>query len=185
MEAFAVEPSHEAALPFIAWSRIWSPLAPTAWREEAWQVLSLPGRFMDCESAFLSAFVVGLPSPTVPLQLHAALGRDGGTAREDWMRVIQHLELRWNEQTLPPDHLGVACETRDEVDRHRASLGDGVRHAGRAIVLTSSGTRVMPGDHRSPSPVRSWLRPSCGSNCRNRHDGDTAREDREPECGPC
>ncbi len=110
MDAFTVEPSHEAALPFIAWSRIWSPLASEAWREEAWQILSLPGRFMDCESAFLSAFVVGLPTPAVPLPLHAALGRDGGTAREDWMRVIQHLELRWNEQTLPPDHLGVACD---------------------------------------------------------------------------
>ena len=26
------------------------------------------------------------------------------------MRVIQHLELRWNEQSLPPDHVGVACD---------------------------------------------------------------------------
>jgi len=54
--------------------------------------------------------VVGLPAPDVPLLLHAALGRDGGTVREDWMRVIQHLELRWNEQALPPDHLGAACD---------------------------------------------------------------------------
>ena len=106
----AMSPLHEAALPFVAWSRVWSPLAPRAWREEAWQALSLPGQFADCESDFLSAFVVGLPAPEVPLLLHAALGRDGGTAREDWMRVIQHLELRWNEQALPPDHLGAACD---------------------------------------------------------------------------
>jgi TorA maturation chaperone TorD len=26
------------------------------------------------------------------------------------MRVIQHLELRWNEKALPPDHLGAACD---------------------------------------------------------------------------
>jgi hypothetical protein len=70
----------------------------------------LPGEFADCESDFLSAFVVGLPAPDVPLLLHAALGRDGGTVREDWMRIIQHLALRWNEQALPPDHLGAACD---------------------------------------------------------------------------
>ena len=105
-----VETLQEAALPFVAWSRVWSPLAPEAWREEAWQALSLPGRFADCESAFISAFVVGLPAPNVPLLLHAALGRDGGAVREDWMRVIHHLELHWNEQVLPPDHLGAACD---------------------------------------------------------------------------
>jgi hypothetical protein len=100
----------EAALPFVAWSRVWSPLAPQAWREEAWQALSLPGSFADSESAFLSAFVVGLPAPDVPLLLHAALGREGGAVREDWMRVIHHLGLHCNEQALPPDHLGAACD---------------------------------------------------------------------------
>jgi hypothetical protein len=100
----------DAALPFVAWSRVWSPLAPEAWREEAWQALSLPGRFAECESAFISAFVVGLPAPDVPLLLHAALGRAGSTVREDWMRVIQHLGLRSCGKALPPDHLGVACD---------------------------------------------------------------------------
>jgi hypothetical protein len=100
----------DAALPFVAWSRVWSPLAPEAWREEAWQALSLPGRFADCESAFLSAFVVGLPAPDVPLLLHAALGREGGAVREDWMRVIGHLGLRWKDKALPPDHLAAACD---------------------------------------------------------------------------
>ncbi|MCP5039669.1 MAG: hypothetical protein GY944_01490 [bacterium] len=110
MDALASETLRDAALPFVAWSRVWSPLAPEAWRDEAWQALSLPGRFTDCESEFLSAFVVGLPAPDVPLLLHAALGRDGTTAREDWMRVIQHLGLRWNQKALPPDHLGAACD---------------------------------------------------------------------------
>ena len=110
VEAPTMDRFQEAAFPFVAWSRVWSPLAPEAWREEAWQALSLPGRFADCESAFLSAFVVGLPTPDVPLLLHAALGRDGGSVREDWMRVIQHLELRRNERALPPDHLAAACD---------------------------------------------------------------------------
>jgi len=100
----------EAALPFVAWSRIFSPLAPAAWREEAWQALALPGRFSTWESAFLDAFVLGLPAPEVPLLLHAALGLEGGRVREEWMRVIQHLELHWKEHILPPDHLAVACD---------------------------------------------------------------------------
>ncbi|MCU0670397.1 MAG: molecular chaperone TorD family protein [Myxococcota bacterium] len=99
-----------AALPFVAWARVWSPLAPAAWRDEAWQALALPGRFSDCESEFLATFVVGLPTPPIPLLLHATLGRDGGAVREDWMRVIAHLGLRFGERTLPPDHLGAACE---------------------------------------------------------------------------
>jgi len=100
----------EAALPFVAWSRVFSPLAPPAWRSEAWEALALHGRYADCESAFLKAFVVGLPGPDVPVLLHAALGLDGGAVREDWMRVIHHLELRWKDRTLPPDHLAAACD---------------------------------------------------------------------------
>lgn len=105
-----VESLPEEALPIVAWSRIWSPLAPGEWREEAWQALSLPGRFADRETGFISAFVAGLPAPHVPLLLHAALGREGGAVREDWMRVIQHLGLRWSSKALAPDHLGVACD---------------------------------------------------------------------------
>jgi hypothetical protein len=117
-----MEAASEAALPFVAWSRVWSPLAPEAWREEAWQALSLPGRFADHESAFLSAFVVGLPAPDVPLLLHAALGREGGAVREDWMRVIHHLGLRWNAKALPPDHLGAACDVLSCAIRHDEQL---------------------------------------------------------------
>ncbi len=105
-----MDASLDAALPFIAWARIFSPLASTEVREEAWRALTLPDRFADCESEFNSAFVVGLPAPRVPLLLHATLGRDGTAVREDWMRVIAHLQLRWNEKSLPPDHLGVACD---------------------------------------------------------------------------
>jgi len=108
----------EAALPFVAWSRVFSPLAPAAWREEAWRVLGLPGRFADCETEFVSAFVAGLPAPTAPLLLHATLGRDGGAVREDWMRVIGHLGMRWKDHRLPPDHLGVACDVLVEAIGH-------------------------------------------------------------------
>lgn len=100
----------EAALPMIAWARIWSPVAPLDWRDEAWRLLAFPRQWTDCESDFTSAFLVGLPAPDVPLLLHAALGLDGGVVREDWVRVIAHLELRWSNLSLPPDHLGVACE---------------------------------------------------------------------------
>lgn len=100
----------ERALPWVAWSRIWSPLAPDAERDAAWQGLDLPGTWSDAEPAFWQTFHVGAPVPPVPLILHSALGRDGGQAREDWMRVVTHLGLRWSEHRLQPDHLGAACE---------------------------------------------------------------------------
>jgi hypothetical protein len=102
--------SLEAALPFALWARVWSPLSPDAWREEAWAALELPAAWPACESDFLGAFVVGWPAPDVPLLLHAALGRDGGAVREEWMRVIAHLGLHLGDRALPPDHLGAACE---------------------------------------------------------------------------
>lgn len=97
-------------LRLVAWSRIWSPLVPEAWREDAWDALGLPGSWSQVEAEFWPTFHVGMPAPRVPLLLHAALGRDGGRAREDWMRVASHLGLRWSEHSLPPDHLGVASE---------------------------------------------------------------------------
>ena len=102
--------AREAALPFVAWSRIWSPLTPEPWRDEAWQALELPGSWQDVETEYWSTFHVGLPAPDVPLLLHASLGRNGSSVREDWMRVISHLGLTWKEHTLPPDHLGAACD---------------------------------------------------------------------------
>jgi TorA maturation chaperone TorD len=111
-----------AALPFVAWARIWSPLVPASWRAEAWQALTLPGCFDACESEFTSAFVVGFPAPEVPLLLHATLGRDGASVREDWMRVIGHLGLRRNGRTLPPDHLGVACDVLAAAIQHEEAI---------------------------------------------------------------
>lgn len=103
------ERAHEA-LRLVAWSRIWSPLVPEEWRAEAWELLELPGAWSEVAPEFWPTFHVGLPAPRVPLLLHAALGRDGGHAREDWMRAAAHLRLRSSEHTLPPDHLGVAAE---------------------------------------------------------------------------
>ena len=99
-----------SALAFAAWSRVWSPLPPEAQRAEAWQTLELPAPYPRYRTAFWSTFHAGAPSPRVPLLLHAALGREGAAVREDWMRVIAHLQLRWNQTHLPPDHLGPDCE---------------------------------------------------------------------------
>jgi hypothetical protein len=95
---------------FIAWSRVFSPLVPENWRDDAWRALDLPGSWDGVSVDFWSSFHVGAPAPRVPLLLHAALGIDGGHAREDWMRVASHLGLAGSEHTLPPDHLAVAAE---------------------------------------------------------------------------
>ena len=102
--------STAAALPFIAWSRIWSPVAPEPLRREAWEALALPARFDEVGPDFWSTFHVGSPAPKVPLLLHAALQLEGASAREDWMRAMSYLELRFDELHLPPDQLGAACE---------------------------------------------------------------------------
>lgn len=104
------DPAMNAALPFVSWGRLWSPLLSAGDRAEAWRELELPGDYGDQESNYLATFHVGMPLPTLPLLLHAALGREGGQAREEWMRVLQFLDLRWAGSTLPPDHLAVACE---------------------------------------------------------------------------
>jgi len=102
--------STTAALPFVAWSRIWSPVAPEPLRREAWEALALPGSFEELGPEFWSTFHVGSPAPKVPLLLHAALQLEGASARGDWMRAMSYLELRFDEFHLPPDQLGAACE---------------------------------------------------------------------------
>lgn len=100
----------EAALPFLAWARVWSPLVSTPEREEAWRALGLPQPFERFDAQLWGVFHAGVPAPAVPLLLHSALGREGGHVREEWMRVIRLLDLEWGDETLPPDHLAVACE---------------------------------------------------------------------------
>ncbi|MBK6288220.1 MAG: hypothetical protein IPJ33_15815 [Gammaproteobacteria bacterium] len=99
---------HEHALALLAWARIWSPLAEAAAREEAWAALGLPDTF----SAVSVEYWTGCHGPQAPLSLllHAALGLDGSATREDWLRVMDHLDLAWDGVHLPPDQLGVACE---------------------------------------------------------------------------
>jgi hypothetical protein len=103
-------PATESAMTMIAWSRIWSPLVSDEMRDESWLALTLPGTFKAMSSEYWSLFHVGSPMPRVSTLLHAALGRNGSSVREDWMRAAQHLGLRWNDARLAPDQLGVACE---------------------------------------------------------------------------
>jgi hypothetical protein len=127
-----VNASPEGALRFVAWSRLFSPLVPESWREEAWALLGLPGAWAHVAPDFWSTFHVGLPGPRVSLLLHAGLGVDGGRAREDWMRVASHLGLEWAEHTLPPDHLGVAAEV------FACALG-----AGEDVLVRELGARYL------------------------------------------
>jgi len=102
--------ARESALCFVGWARVWSPLAPRELRSDAWEALGLPGTFSEVEPDYWATFHIGSPVPPVPLLLHAALGLEGGHAREEWMRVFEFLGLRWQEAALPPDHLAPGCE---------------------------------------------------------------------------
>jgi TorA maturation chaperone TorD len=100
----------EQALLMIAWSRIWSPVVNDEMRASAWQALDLPDDYASHKAEYWTVFHVGVPQPQVPLILHAALQREGSGVREDWLRVINHLALSWDDVHLPPDQLGAACE---------------------------------------------------------------------------
>jgi hypothetical protein len=98
------------SLVLIAWSRVWSPVVPVDWFEEAWRALQLPDDRALRDTEFCSLFHAGMPAPRVPLLLHAALGVSGDVARTDWMRVMSHLGLAPGDDMLPADHLAVDCE---------------------------------------------------------------------------
>jgi hypothetical protein len=102
--------SSEQALVMIAWSRVWSPLGDEATRAQAWEALKLPDDYERHKANYWSVFHAGTPQPQVPLLIHAALGQEGPGVREDWLRVIDYLELSWDDVHLPPDQLGAACE---------------------------------------------------------------------------
>lgn len=99
-----------ASLVLIAWSRVWSPVAPESWFKEAWRALDLPDDDALRDIEFCSQFHAGMPAPRAPLMLHAALNRPGDHVRMEWMRVMAHLGLKPGADMLQPDHLAVACE---------------------------------------------------------------------------
>lgn len=92
------------------WSRIWSPLVPEDSISDSWQQLRLPGSWHEHQTAFLSAFHHGMPTPQISLLLHHTLGLPGNSTREEWMRLMSWLGLDLSEARLPPDHLAIACE---------------------------------------------------------------------------
>jgi hypothetical protein len=144
------ESSAAAALPLIAWSRIWSPVVPSELREEAWQALDLPDSFEHYSEEFWTTFQIGAPSPKVPLLLHAALEREGAAVREDWMRVAAHLELRWDDVHLPPDQLGAACELYAcAIEREEPVLIEELRRRYLLPWCAVARTRLSSGDEGS------------------------------------
>jgi TorA maturation chaperone TorD len=100
----------ESALAIGAWSHVWSSAVSVDLRRAAWEALELPESFEDCKQEYWNVFQVGSDGPRISLLLHHALGRPGSSVREDWLRVMNHLGLQWNEVHLPPDQLGAACE---------------------------------------------------------------------------
>ena len=100
----------EAALAMGAWSHVWSSAVSTDLRRAAWEALELPESFEDYKQEYWNTFQVGSDGPRISLLLHHALGRPGSSVREDWIRVMSHLGLQWNDIHLPPDQLGAACE---------------------------------------------------------------------------
>jgi hypothetical protein len=95
---------------YAAWSRVFSPLVDTPLRREAWQQLGVDGDFAALDPQVWKTFHVALPAPPVPLLLHAALARDGGAVREEFVRIMEWLQLDLGERPLPPDHLACALE---------------------------------------------------------------------------
>lgn len=105
------EPSTATApLVALAWSRVFSPLVEEALRRDAWDQLGLPAPFAAWQSSFDGAFHVGFPEPRATLVLHALLGLDGGSVREEMVRILEHLDLEWGAHRLQPDHLACVLE---------------------------------------------------------------------------
>jgi TorA maturation chaperone TorD len=102
--------SVQAALPMLAWSRIFSLMAPEELRLEAWEALELPKDFEKYRSQFWTTFLVGNPMPVVSLLLHSQLNLEGDPTRADFIQVMTHLGLEWNDMHVPPDQLGAVCE---------------------------------------------------------------------------
>lgn len=117
------------ALVFVAWARVWSPLVEDALRREAWLQLELPGDFDEANRDFMRAFHVAVPQPPVPLLMHAALNLDGGNVREDFVRIMEFLDVEYQDQgRLPPDHLACICELFAlSIDANEPVLVQGIR----------------------------------------------------------
>lgn len=102
--------TREQAATLAAWAGVWSPVVPASTRAACWAALDLPETFTAIEPLYWSVFHAAAPVPRVPLLLHSALDRPGAAVREEWLRLIGFLDLRWRHHTLPPDHLAAACE---------------------------------------------------------------------------
>lgn len=117
------------AMVFVAWARIWSPLVEDALRKEAWEQLGVPGDFEALQSDFLSAFHVAMPQPPATLLMHAALNTDGAAVREDFVRIMDYLDVDYEDAgRLAPDHLACACEIFAlTIDAGEPALTQGLR----------------------------------------------------------
>ncbi|MGE0621235.1 MAG: hypothetical protein AB7I04_13470 [Pseudomonadales bacterium] len=104
------------------WARLWSPLADSSSFREAWQALGIEGDVDALQAGFIGTFHYGAPLPEVPLLLHHTLNLPGDSAREEWMRVMSWLNLKFGEVRLPPDHLAIACDVLAVVEQRGEAL---------------------------------------------------------------
>lgn len=143
----------QTALVFVAWARVWSPLVDDALRREAWEQLELPGDFDEANRDFMRAFHVAVPQPAVPLLMHAALQQDGGAVREDVVRVMEFLDVEYQDQgRLPPDHLACLCELFAlAIDAGEPVLVQGLRE--RYLAPWAAMARQVLADHPQLSGV--------------------------------
>lgn len=97
-------------LRLLHWALLWSPLRDDSLGNDTWQALGLPGNYLAIAPRFNQMFFIDLPAPRIGLLFSAALGREAGACREEWMRIAEHLGMERIGPSLPPDHLALACE---------------------------------------------------------------------------
>lgn len=95
----------QAALPFIAWSRLLDLNAETQVADEAWQSLNLPGTAGD----FLGA-LRDLLSRRVSLDVSDYVAGGGVAVDEQLCDIRDRLDLPWDGVRLPQEHVAAVTE---------------------------------------------------------------------------
>lgn len=99
------EATLQAALPFIAWSRLFNLNVSTGDADDAWQSLNLPGT----ASEFVAA-LRDLLSRRVSLDVSDYVPGGGATVGEELCDIRDRLDLPWDGVRLPQEHVAAVTE---------------------------------------------------------------------------